>query len=372
MYITGDYKKSLPKAITIKKCNNILLIFHSYYNTLSKEKNKINENNYMWDKMKKITNPYELIHISTSNKEYNIAKYIPLSRSYFKLWELIHDYHIFQNINDDIVTVCLAEGPGGFMEAIYNYRKNFKDKIYGITLPSTNKYIPGWKKLFDHDEFKFNITYGNLYNLDDILNFINKFNTQEKAFLVTADGGFDYSSDFNNQEIMSYRIIFSEIVTALAIQKIGGVFICKIFDIFTTVTIKYIYILYCLYDKVYITKPKTSRMANSEKYIVALGFKGIDECLLKSMYKIIDEWDEDENKYDIPEISLENNYIHFFYKYNQQFIENQLNYIKITLELVNNKPDKNKYQDMIKKQISYAHNWCKTYNIEINKDNKYI
>ena len=34
----------------------------------------------------------------------------------------------------------------------------------------------------------------------------------EKADIITADGGFDYSADFNSQEINSNHIIFSEIV----------------------------------------------------------------------------------------------------------------------------------------------------------------
>ena len=44
------------------------------------------------------------------------------------------------------------------------------------------------------------------------------------ADLVTADGGFDFSTNFNKQEQSSLRIIFCEIVTALSVQKKGGAF----------------------------------------------------------------------------------------------------------------------------------------------------
>ena len=71
--------------------------------------------------------------------------------------------------------------------------------------------------------------------------------------LVTADGGFDFSIDFNKQEILAYRMIFCEVVTALAVQKKGGTFICKIFDIYTEITIQFIYLLGFFYEEIYIT-----------------------------------------------------------------------------------------------------------------------
>ena len=47
----------------------------------------------------------------------------------------------------------------------------------------------------------------------------------------------------------------------------------KIFDIFTQATIDLLYLLSLLYEKVYIIKPNTSRIANSEKYVVCKKFK---------------------------------------------------------------------------------------------------
>ena len=55
-------------------------------------------------------------------------------------------------------------------------------------------------------------------------------------------------------------------------QKKGGCFILKIFDIFSKLTVDILYLLSCLYDEVYVTKPNTSRLANSEKYIVCRNF----------------------------------------------------------------------------------------------------
>ena len=42
----------------------------------------------------------------------------------------------------------------------------------------------------------------------------------------------------------------------------------------------------CFYEKIIITKPFTSRPANSEKYAVAKNFKGISDAYLKKLYQI--------------------------------------------------------------------------------------
>ena len=48
--------------------------------------------------------------------------------------------------------------------------------------------------------------------------------------IITGDGGFDFSIDYNKQEILAVRLIFTQIVYALHLQKKGGTFILKIFD----------------------------------------------------------------------------------------------------------------------------------------------
>ena len=86
--------------------------------------------------------------------------------------------------------------------------------------------------------------------------------------LVTADGGFDFSTDFNNQELQIAKLVFAQIAFALVMQKQHGNFVLKIFDCFYKCTIDLLALLSSLYKTVYITKPQTSRLGNSEKYVV--------------------------------------------------------------------------------------------------------
>ena len=82
---------------------------------------------------------------------------------------MIHDFDLLKE-KKKINVFCLKKGPGGFMEAIINFRNRSDDKMFGITLKSVNKDIPGWvkaKKFIQNNNIK--ITYGsdgtgNLYN----------------------------------------------------------------------------------------------------------------------------------------------------------------------------------------------------------------
>lgn len=361
-------------------------------------KNKIENlnNTDLWDKQKKLTNNYELVYIHNKrNKRDSIALYNPLSRAYFKLWEILvflnnHSYNIFKNKKINIG--CLAEGPGGFMEALINFRGKYfnkEDNIFSITLKSTNKNIPGWNKAtqFLKNNKNVNISYGedgtgNLYLLKNILNFKKSINTG--LDIITADGGIDYSKDFNKQEQLSYRIIFCEIVTALSTQKIGGIFICKFFDLFSDMTIKMLFLLKNCYKELKIFKPFTSRPANSEKYIICSGFIGINQDYLNKLYCVVKLWErlEDSRNSEYIVISIfdkdfnvPNDFLTQIYNFNIKNSNNQIKNIKETLELINiyNKTYyKNIVSKLIKNQKNIAILWCKKNDIKINYNSVYI
>ena len=67
---------------------------------------------------------------------------------------------------------------------------------------------------------------GDLYQAKNILHFAQVVG-RGSCNLITGDGGFDFSTDFNKQEQMSYKLILCEIISSLYIQKIGGCFVCN-------------------------------------------------------------------------------------------------------------------------------------------------
>jgi hypothetical protein len=66
-------------------------------------KNKIKKYEKEWDLYKKYTNPYEFINTVVPGKTKCIAKYKPLSRSYFKMIELLHFFFLDEFVKDDTV-----------------------------------------------------------------------------------------------------------------------------------------------------------------------------------------------------------------------------------------------------------------------------
>ena len=253
----------------------------SYY--LNDIKKQISVYEKDWDTYKKYTNPYEYIHTNIPNKKHGISKYKPISRAYFKMIELINTFNIGIDSSHPIRSFHLAEGPGGFIEAVAKLRMCREDSYIGMTLLDTTNYtnndshIPGWKKtdsfLREFKNVKIENGIDGTGNILSFNNFVYIHETYGSSMdLITADGGFDFSDDFENQELNMVPLIYGQIIYALCMQKQGGCFVLKIFDIFMQQTVDMMALLSSMYQQVYITKPNTSRYANSEKYIVCKGF----------------------------------------------------------------------------------------------------
>ena len=148
--------------------NDNIYISNTLHNMLYNLKTEINNYTEYWDLYKKITNPYEYIHTQIKNKKLSVCNFKPISRSFFKLIEISNVFNIFDEKNP-ITTLHLAEGPGGFIQALDYIRKNENDIYYGITLISNNVNIPNWKKIL-YDNKKIRIINGKT-NDGDLLNF---------------------------------------------------------------------------------------------------------------------------------------------------------------------------------------------------------
>lgn len=370
------YNSILPNELQCVPLDTISLEYPNMHKNMCSLKSEIDKKEYQkyWDKAKKNTNPYELVSVYGTNhlkKDYHKTNTSPLSRAFFKCTEIYSSINIIPDkYNKHSGRIAnIAEGPGGFIEALYKQRtsKNIYDNFYGLTLYSKYKNIPGWNQIFrrkSHFLYKNKFVMlktGNLYNISNIKEFAKLC---KKCWLVTADGGFDYSYDFNNQEISSRKIIFAEITTALYIQEKGGSFICKMFDLYTTFSVQLLYILQLIYKNVYITKPLTSRPANSEKYIVATGYKGVPDSFIKSMFYILDDWDTIiKNKKDMvfQNIHIPSDFKDYIKNINSKYNYIQKIFIHRTLSYIKNK--KRKYS-LEEEQEYYAKIWFETHNIQ--------
>ena len=359
-------------CISLNDHNPSTYVSQSLFYYLSSIKEKIKDKEE-WDIYKKYTNPYEYIHTIVPQKKKSVAKYKPLSRAYFKMIELFEYFHL--NKSDTAIrSFHLAEGPGGFIEALANIRKCEEDKYIGMTLLDDNndENIPAWKKtdnfLRDHPNVFIENGVdgtGNILSLSNLDYCREKYGSSMD--IITADGGFDFSVDFNNQETNMSRLLFAQICFAIIMQKQNGCFILKIFDCFTEATMDILYILSSFYKKVYITKPKTSRYANSEKYVVCKDFDG--ECSDAIFHILRNAF---ESMVECPQNNTITRFLscpisYYFYKkiedYNAIFGQQQIENINITLDLINNKRN---IENIFKIHIQKCIQWCNKHSVQYN------
>lgn len=344
-------------------------ILNIYLNNI---KVQIDNNRDKWDNYKKYTNPYEYIHSIIPNSKQSVCKLKPLSRSFYKMIELCNNFNIINELpNTSCKSFHLAEGPGGFIEALVSLRNNKNDTYYGMTLNNDSIDVPGWKKSNLFLKSNPNVIIengsdgtGNLLNKENLEYCFKKYGNSMD--LITADGGFDFSIDFNSQEALSLKLVYAQICYAISMQKKNGTFILKVFDLFTESSIDILFLLCCLYKKVYIVKPNTSRLANSEKYIVCKHFKlDSSNTLLFEMLKTFNYLNTTSNIKRILNIEIPYYFINKIEEYNSLFGQIQIENISSTLNLIDNYRS-DKVEVLKKNNISKCITWCQKYNLPYN------
>jgi 23S rRNA U2552 (ribose-2'-O)-methylase RlmE/FtsJ len=424
--LDNNIEKTIPEInLVVVKLNNsgfadLLSNNLELLNDLKYAKNKINQiNSFLWEDLKKYTNPYELIYAFSNRNGWesnrSVADIKPLSRSFFKMIEMIYEFApiLLELDLEKLVSLHIAEGPGGFIEATRYLRSLFystieNDICFGITLiDNDTKCVPAWKQsgfflrnnpnviistgadgtgnIYKPENIKY-LTYEIKEKIDKInktdktdktdetdKDFKNKKDdtqNQEYKFgycnFITADGGFDYSIDYNYQEQASSKLLFSQILCSLSNQAKDGIFICKMFDMNLYISIEMIYILYMCYDEVILFKPYTSRIANSEKYLICRGFNGVSKDFLNNLYQVLEKWNKDTSltiNQLFDEIPTE--FIKQVININKKIVYEQIKVINSIMNVYYNKLNLNEQwkKENFKKQYELSVEWCKKYKI---------
>lgn len=284
----------------------------------------------------------------------------------------------------------LAEGPGGFIEAFVEMRNNTEDEYIGMTLLDDDKMdmnIPAWKKSQYFLKENSNVFIengadqtGNILNIQNFIYCKEKY--KSSMDLITADGKCTFSVDCNNpqipaspsapllsQEQSNIQLLFAQIAFALCMQKKNGSFVLKIFDSFMLHTIDLLFLLSSFYEKIYITKPHTSRYANSEKYIVCKTFL-FDSCddfypfLLEAFTKMISS---EKKVFRFLNVPIPNHFLTKLEEYNSIFGQQQIENIYYTISLIETKNKTEKMDHLIKTNIQKCIHWCIRYIVPYNQ-----
>jgi FtsJ-like methyltransferase len=326
-------------------------------------------NQAIWDDFKKITNPYEYVFLSLNRRmSRSVASRIPLSRSYFKMLELWLGLDMERELETliartgGLISTHAAEGPGGFIEAIHDALPGKVKYTQAITLRSTTKNIPGWRKtaafLSKHPEI--NITYGqddtgDLLKIENLDNFIQRLGT--KAHIYTADGGFDFSSDFNAQEETILPLLTAEFYLGLKSIQQGGLILVKIFDTTLRPTLELLWIVTRAFREWTIVKPRTSRGGNAERYLVCKGFLGLDDDMDAFFRKAITTWSSGATIQSFLGIKPDKEWLQIMLTLQESIAHQESEIIENTLLLIE-KPIEATIRAYIEQNVERSIQWC--------------
>lgn len=237
----------------------------NHYLHQTREKMTIKGNFKGKKKVYKITDPfYEIIDeyendLTASSKSFfnNTDRY---AKSFYKIWEILMTFNILDTTKTQ--TIISINDDSNILSSILNFREKYGnikgDNFYVSEMISKKKLT-----------FPKNV---NLYADDTLL---EKAVTKVKANLVLAN----YHSRLVIQEQVGYLPIINYISIAVSTLVKGGNFVCKFYESFTEVTIKLIYYLSTIFDKVHIYKPLTSKKSSPEKFLVCKSFSGNDKSI---------------------------------------------------------------------------------------------
>lgn len=114
---------------------------------------------------------------------------------------------------------------------------------------------------------------------------------------VSADGGSEVS-DLDAAEQHSTPLALAQAATALRLQSQGGVFVLKVFEGCTLVTRQLFEVLRPLYGKIMLFKPRSSKVCNSERYVVAIGLKSpaVAREVAQRLRSVVERCGEDDEQ----------------------------------------------------------------------------
>ena len=184
---------------------------------------------------------------SESMKYFNFSENMDKEDTrFYNIWEILSLCELIDTKEKNFTSLCLSDTYLPIME----YRKK------NATSHGKDKYtVVG------------NITGKNSSNID----ILKTFPKTGEFDLIIMDERVKIHPE-NIVEQTAQPVILKEIYNAIALQKKGGNFVCMFYETFTIPTIKMISLLTSIYDDVAIIKPLTSRLANSEIFVVCKNF----------------------------------------------------------------------------------------------------
>ena len=196
----------------------------------------------------------------------------------------------------DFSSFHIAEAPGNFVLAINHYictnhparwqwhansyknlygsKDSYFDDKYGLIEAYPKKWLFG----ADGD--------GDITSSDNIKSFA--YALGGSVDLVTSDVKYVPAEiDFDEEENINIPVHLGHFLASIETLARGGIMILKEFTFFEAQSISLLWLMNCCFDELWVVKPVTSRPANSEVYIVGVGFNGLRVAQVERLHNLL-------------------------------------------------------------------------------------
>lgn len=294
-----------------------------------------------------------------------------------KMYEMLHFHYLLPPRSAElprstpINTVHICEAPGAFISATNHFLKTQGYENWNWIGNSLHPYYEGndLEMMIDDDRLIIETTDNWYFGRDNSGNIMSQENVRGiwdeakrrfsqteqrpsssssssssssrrssdngKAMLVTSDGSVDCMLSPNLQEIICAPLHYCEAVSALGMLQVDGHFVMKVFMIYEASSVHLAYLLSCLFKRVDIFKPLTSKSGNSELYFVAQNFRGISPTLLESLVSRVGSniFEDESRGYIFPTRCIPERFLRDFEKAGLMFTDMQVHKIQTNIEL---------------------------------------
>jgi hypothetical protein len=308
--------------------------------------NNINDvnNSINYDIICKIINPYEFIFSKVPGLKYSVSKLKPQNNIFFIIMEIMYNFNIFENMNDNINTIHLGKNSHSIIDCMNIMREYYNDNHIFFELNESSNINDLFKK---YNEMK------SLNIQKQSIDFLY-FELNNKIYL-------------NTNNYISGLIVFLQLI--LTYQKENGVTIIKIDNVFYKPIIDVLYILTSLFDKIYIVKPNTTNIITNERYLVCKHFNvKTNETLVNNLELLIKTLNSSD--YIVESLINENLSAYFMNKIEDSNINighQQIEHLDLLLHIIKNKNRDEKIDTIKKNNIIKCIQWCEKFKIPHNK-----
>jgi len=324
-----------------------------------------------WELLKKMVNPYEIVY-TYDHPEFHPSLAItkPLSRSYFKMIEILDVLRFYEQLpkqQQKIRTAHIAEGPGGFIQAIAETVERHSKHLQvatAMTLRPVDHRVPGWRRasafLQRNRAVKLHFGAdgsGDIYVPENQRSFVEA--VAPGAHLFTADGGFDFSVNYQIQEQRVLHLLISSALIGIQSLSTDGSFVLKVFDTYSDATKVFLALLSRHFKEWILYKPALSRPCNSERYFLGRGFRGLQANRLAPLQELFQrslagEYPADTAAMTPPELE---------YITAQADLSTALQLRSLEKALFYSKQPEEWYATQLPKDFATSLTWCQRYRI---------